>query len=88
MMRWISFCLLVAALLVSAVMVVSMRHESRQQFTLLQVAQVDRDQANMEWSRLQLEQAWLAEAGRVEREARERLDMQRPRRIGVLVEGP
>lgn len=88
MIRWIMFGLLTSALLASAIAVVVMRHESRQLFRALQVVEVERDQANVEWSRLQLEQAWLAEAGRIEREAREKLNMQRPVRVGILVEAP
>lgn len=86
MIRWLLFCLLLVALLASATGVVALRHESRQLFVALQEAGSERDEANVEWSRLQLEQAWLAEAGRVAREARERLEMARPERSGVLVE--
>lgn len=88
MIRWILFAVLMSALLASAIGVVVMRHESRQLFRALQEVEVERDQANVEWSRLQLEQAWLAEAGRIEREAREQLNMQRPARVGILVEAP
>ena len=88
MIRWILFSLLMTALLASAIGVVVMRHESRQLFRTLQLVEVERDRANVEWSRLQLEQAWLAEAGRIEREAREKLNMQRPARVGILVEAP
>lgn len=86
MMRWLLFAVLLMSLLASAIGVVVLRHESRQLFGALQMAATDRDRASMEWSRLQLEQAWLAETGRVEREARERLNMQRPAQIGILVE--
>ncbi len=88
MIRWLLFTLLLGSLLVSAIGVVMLRHESRQLFSTLQRAQAERDQAQVEWSRLQLEQAWLAEAGRIEREAREQLGMDRPPRVGILVEGP
>lgn len=88
MIRWLLFALLLGGLLASAIGVVVLRHESRQLFTALQRAEAERDQAQVEWSRLQLEQAWLAEAGRIERQAREQLDMSRPPRIGILVEGP
>ncbi|QOC24153.1 cell division protein FtsL [Wenzhouxiangella sp. AB-CW3] len=86
-MRWLAFVILLAALLASAVGVVAMRHEARQQFVALQQAEAARDEQQVEWSRLQLEQAWLAESGRIERAARERLDMQSPDHVGVLVEG-
>ncbi len=54
----------------------------------MQVVAAERDAISVEWSRLQLEQAWLAETGRVEREARERLEMRRPAQVGILVEQP
>ncbi len=85
MIRWLAFALLMGGLLASAISVVVLRHESRQLFGALQAAETDRDQANMEWSRLQLEQAWLAESGRIERESRAKLDMERPGRVGILV---
>lgn len=88
MIRWIAFAALMISLLASAIGVVVMRHESRQLFRTLQGSEVARDQANVEWSRLQLEQAWLAEAGRIEREATEQLKMRRPDRVRILVESP
>ncbi len=86
MMRWIVFFVLLAALLASAVGVVVMRHEARLQFVALQQTEEARDRARVEWSRLQLEQAWLAESGRIERHAREALDMRRPEGVRILVE--
>lgn len=88
MMRWILFSILMLSLLISALSVITLRHESRQLFRALQVVAAERDVISVEWSRLQLEQAWLAETGRVEREARERLDMRRPVQVGILVEQP
>ncbi len=86
MMRWLLFFILLVALLASAVGVVVMRHEARLQFVALQQTEEARDQARVEWSRLQLEQAWLAESGRIERHARETLEMRRPEGIRILVE--
>ena len=85
MIRWIAFFVVLALLLGSAIGVVTLRHESRQLFAALQESTTERDQARAEWSRLQLEQAWLAESGRVEREARDQLNMQLPSRTGILV---
>lgn len=87
MIRWLTFGILLAALVASAVAIVVLRHESRQLFAALQEAERERDQVRVEWSRLQLEQAWLADSGRVEREARETLDMRRPEEVQILVEG-
>jgi cell division protein FtsL len=86
MIRWLGFFLVLGMLLISAVGVVALRHESRQLFSALQEAGAERDEARVEWSRLQLEQAWLAEAGRVEREARDQLGMIVPERPSILVE--
>jgi cell division protein FtsL len=88
MIRWLLFLMLVASLLASAIGVVAQRHESRELFAELQDAQAERDAARVEWSRLQLEQAWLAEAGRIERQARAQLGMDRPERVGILIEAP
>lgn len=84
MIRWLLFTVLLVSLLATSIGVVMLRHESRQLFTALQRAEAERDQAQVEWSRLQLEQAWLAEAGRIEREAREQLGMGRPPKVGIL----
>jgi cell division protein FtsL len=88
MIRWLLFAVLMFGLLSTAISVVALRHESRLLFSSLQQAEIERDEANVEWSRLQLEQAWLAEAGRIEREARDQLNMDRPGRIGILVDRP
>ncbi len=88
MIRWILLVVVLIAVVSSAVGVVFMRHESRQLFVALQEAQNERDVARVEWSRLQLEQAWLGDAGRVERLSREQLDMAVPEDIGILVTSP
>ena len=44
-----------------------------------------RDEFIAEWSRLQLEQAWLADASHVESKAREQLGMQIPENAVILV---
>lgn len=77
--------ILLAAVIASSVAVIYQRHVGRQLFVELQQTQQVRDRANVEWSRLQLEQAWLADASRIERIARERLDMQSPQQHKVLV---
>jgi len=47
-----------------------------------------RDEMIAEWSRLQLEQAWLADAGQVESTAREKLGMSIPEKPQILVVRP
>lgn len=88
MMRWLILLVLTAAVLATAVGVVVLRHESRQLFAALQEAEAERDATRVEWSRLQLEQAWLGDAGRVETQAREELEMKRPDDVRILVTSP
>jgi cell division protein FtsL len=88
MIRWLLLLVLTAAVLASAIGVVVLRHESRQLFVALQEAEESRDAARVEWSRLQLEQAWLGDAGRVEAQARDELEMRSPEDVRILVTSP
>lgn len=88
MIRWLIFIILLLSVLASAIGTVALRHESRQLFSELQQALAQRDDANVEWSRLQLEQAWLADSGRIERSAREDLGMEAPKRSRIIVTRP
>lgn len=54
-------------------------------FIQLQDLQQERDQLKTEWGRLQLEQGAWATHGRVERIARERLEMRIPRQGDVVI---
>ncbi|WP_269593378.1 cell division protein FtsL [Nitrococcus mobilis] len=69
----------------SAVGVVYSKHKSRRLFIQLQDLQQERDQLKTEWGRLQLEQGAWATHGRVERIARERLEMRIPRQGDVVI---
>ena len=77
-----------AAVIASALGVVYARHESRQYATRLGMLEDQRDQYIAEWSRLQIEQAWRADAGNVENTARGRLGMQSPEDTVILVVEP
>ncbi|MCC5859191.1 MAG: cell division protein FtsL [Ectothiorhodospiraceae bacterium] len=70
---------------VSAVSVIYSKHESRRLFSLLEQENRTRDALDAEWGMLQLEQAAWATHGRVERVAREELDMKLPDRDEVNV---
>lgn len=70
--------LLVAAVVLSALAVVHVRHLQRETFLELQHLQARRDALNVEWSQLLLEQGTFVGPGRVERVARERLGMRMP----------
>ncbi len=69
---------LVLAVLISAIGVIYVKHESRRLFVQLQALEKERDQMNVEWGQLQLEQGTWATHSRVERVARKRLGMEIP----------
>ncbi|MEO7067792.1 MAG: cell division protein FtsL [Rhodanobacter sp.] len=71
--------LLLVAVLVSALGVVWTRHESRVLFVNLTTLQNQRDTLNIDYGRLELEQATYAEPRRIDEEAREKLGMLDPR---------
>jgi cell division protein FtsL len=83
--RIITILILLVVVIGSALGVVYTRHESRGQAVRLGELEGDRDALIAEWSRLQLEQAWLADAGQVEAKAREELGMQDPQESRILV---
>jgi cell division protein FtsL len=69
----------------SAIGVVYTRHQSRHLAVQLGMLEKARDDAVAEWSRLQLEQAWLADAGQIETKARGQLRMTEPEQSKILV---
>lgn len=77
-MRILFQFLLVAAVMVSAVMVVVSQHEARRLFVQLQELEAVRDDLNEEWGRLQLEQSTWATDDRIEQLARVNLEMREP----------
>jgi cell division protein FtsL len=70
---------LLAAVLGSALGVVWTRHESRVLFVMLTTLQNQRDELNIEYGKLELEQATYAEPRRIDDEARQKLGMFNPR---------
>lgn len=70
---------LLAAVMASAISVVWTRHESRVLFVRLTALQNQRDEMNIEFGRLELEQATFAEPRRIDEEARQQLGMVDPR---------
>lgn len=64
--------------LFSAVAVVVTKHTGRSEFVVMQQLENQRDQLNEEWGRLLLEQSTWASPGRVEQQARTKLNMQAP----------
>jgi len=72
-----SFLIPVLLLLVvlSALAVVYSKHQSRKLFVELNSLQKTRDAMEVEWGQLQLEQSTWATSGRIEKLARQRLQM-------------
>lgn len=86
--RLFVFLILLVLVICSAVGVVYVKHESRRLAVELGELEELRDVANAEWGRLQLEQAWLADASLIEQVARERLQMRQPEQIQIVVIKP
>jgi cell division protein FtsL len=70
--------LLVLLVVGSGIALVQSRHEHRMLFAELTQLEAQRDELNIEFGRLQLEQATWGETFRIERVARERLGMRSP----------
>ena len=70
--------LLILAVIGSGIGVVYAKYLSRSQFVELQKLRAQRDQLDMRWGRLQLEESTLATYSRVEAGARARLGMRTP----------
>lgn len=67
--------LLALSVVGSALFVVVARHDSRTRFTVLERLVAERDELNIEWGRLQLEQATWADPSRIEQVATRDLGM-------------
>ena len=87
-MRGGAILLLAGAVFASAITLVYTRHESRKLFVEMQSLQQVRDRLDVDWGRLQLEQSTWATHGRIERLARDRLDMITPSAGAVIVVEP
>lgn len=80
--------LLVFANVGTAIGVVFARHEHRQLFIQLTALEKARDELNIEFGRLQLEQATWAESNRIDQVAREKLGMKFPESNEIVVVRP
>ena len=80
--------LLVVANVLTGIAVVFARHEHRQLFTQLSKLEAARDELNIEFGRLQLEQATWAESNRIDQVARTRLGMAFPKTEDIVVVQP
>lgn len=84
----LTMIIMAAAVFASALGVVFSTHESRKLFVELQAVQKVRNEMNVQWGRLQLEQSTWATHGRIERSANEKLDMVIPPPGAVVVVRP
>lgn len=82
-----SLLLVTLAVLVSALAVIELRHRNRQLFVELQALTRERDQLNVEWGQLLLEQGAWSEHRRIETIARSQLSMALPSADQTVVIG-
>ena len=80
--------ILIFAVLGTGIAVVYARQEHRQAYVQLTRLLRERDEINIEFSRLQLEQATWAETNRIEQVATERLGMTFPQAAELVVVKP
>lgn len=69
----------------SAIALVYAKHESRKLFVELEGLTDDRDELNIEWGQLQIEQSTWATHARIERVATEELSLVRPETSEIYV---
>ena len=79
---------MILACIASAIGVVYARHRHRLLFVELSRLEKARDELNIEFGRLQLEQATWAQANRIDQVARERLGMKFPEAEDIVVVRP
>ncbi len=79
---------LVAASVISAIGVVHARHQHRQLYVDMTRLERARDELNIEFGRLQLEQATWAESNRIDQVARTRQGMKFPDASEIVVIRP
>ena len=70
---------------VSAVALVYTKHESRKLFVQLEDLTTERDELNIEWGQLQIEQSTWATHGRIEQVATDELSLVRPKSTEIYV---
>ena len=87
-LRFFLITLMLLAVLASGVGVVYARQQHRQAYVELTRLEGERDELNIEFSRLQLEQATWSETNRIEQVATERLGMKFPEGADMVVISP
>jgi len=69
----------------SAMALVYTKHESRRLFVELESLTVERDELNIEWGQLQIEQSTWATHARIEQVATDDLELMRPEATEIFV---
>jgi len=87
-MRPVGLLLLVFAVIASSISVVYAKHQGRKLFIELQSLGDERDNMDIEWGQLQLEQSTLTTQGKVESAARKRLGMVSLSRANTVIIRP
>lgn len=83
-LKQIVFAALSVVLLLSALVVIFSKYQTRRIFTEIQKMEKQLDFYEVEWGRLQLEMTMLTEENRVEIEARNRLKLIMPERDKIV----
>ena len=84
----VAYAVLVVLSVITAIAIVHARHQHRLLFVELSRLEKERDELNIEFGRLQLEQATWAESTRIDRVARARLGMKFPEVADIVVVRP
>ncbi|MBI5450549.1 MAG: cell division protein FtsL [Gammaproteobacteria bacterium] len=79
---------LICGVFLSALAVTYAKHQSRRLFIELQALNTERDNLEIEWGRLQLEQSTWAAPNRIEEIAHQRLQMQLPQAEKIVIISP
>ncbi len=87
-MRLLLLPLLLLATIATGIGAAYAKHQSRKLFIDLQTLEAERDEMNVEWGQLQLEQSTHTTHGKVENAARKRLGMRIPDPQQVMILRP
>lgn len=87
-MSRVLLAILLLAVVGTGIAVVYERYRHRQLFVELSALERERDELNIEFGRLQLEQATWAQSNRIDQVARERLGMKFPEAEDIVVVRP
>lgn len=81
--KFLLIIVLAGCVLYSAIALTLVRHQNRLAFIELQKLQQQRDQLNLEWSQLLIEQSTWSQQDRIEQIAKEKLKMVEPSLVEV-----